>query len=68
MRDTASINDIEREYLLLVCKGYTSKEISIFVFKGVRTVDGYRDSLFTRFGCHSMPMLIAKLFREGILH
>ena len=42
------LNEREITFLKLVCSELTYKEIADKMYKGVRTIDGYRDALFEK--------------------
>jgi two-component system invasion response regulator UvrY len=70
--DTATIlnrlSPREREFLKLVCheKEYTYEQIAEIMRLHVRTVDGYRQDLFNRFGIKSKTGLVLFILRNKL--
>jgi DNA-binding NarL/FixJ family response regulator len=48
----------EREVLLLICEEYSNAEIAEKLFISVRTVDGHRNNLLAKTGCHNTAGLV----------
>jgi two-component system invasion response regulator UvrY len=59
----------ERQFLKLVCheKEYTYPQIAEEMSVELRTVDGYRDSIFKKFGIHSKTGLVLFVLRNKLL-
>ena len=58
----------EREFLLLVCDDaeYTYDQMASKMGVSVRTIDGYRESLFQKFGIKSKTGLVLFTLRHGL--
>jgi DNA-binding NarL/FixJ family response regulator len=48
----------EREVLLLICEEYSNAEIAEKLFISIRTVDGHRNNLLAKTGCHNTAGLV----------
>jgi DNA-binding NarL/FixJ family response regulator len=48
----------EKEVLVLICKEYSNAEIAEKLFVSVRTVDGHRNNLLAKTGCHNTAGLV----------
>ncbi len=48
----------EREVLILICEEYSNAEIAEKLFISVRTVDGHRNNLLAKTGCHNTAGLV----------
>jgi DNA-binding NarL/FixJ family response regulator len=48
----------EREVLMLICEEYGNAEIAEKLFISVRTVDGHRNNLLAKTGCHNTAGLV----------
>lgn len=46
------------DFLKLLCTELTYRDIARVMEKSPRTIDGYRDQLFERLGCHSRTGLV----------
>ncbi len=53
-----ALNEREREFLKLACSELTYKEIADIMCLSPRTIDGYRENLFERFGIKSRVGLV----------
>jgi DNA-binding NarL/FixJ family response regulator len=62
------MTDREREFLKLVCheKEYTYDQIASLMGVQHRTVDGYRESIFTKFGIKSKTGLVLFVLRHRL--
>jgi DNA-binding NarL/FixJ family response regulator len=60
------LNEREKEFLRLACTELTYKDIAEKMNLSPRTVDDYRQSLFTRLRVHSRVGLVLYAIREGI--
>ena len=56
----------EREVLLLICKEYTTTEISEKLFLSGRTVEGHRVSLLAKIGCKNAAGLVIYAIKCGL--
>ncbi|MEO8765520.1 MAG: response regulator transcription factor [Ginsengibacter sp.] len=61
------LNDREIAFLKLVCSELTYKEIADKMFKGVRTIDGYRDALFEKLSVKTRVGLVLYAIKNGIV-
>ncbi len=61
------LNEKEREFLRWTCSELSYKEIAGKMFVSPRTVDDYRQSLFTRLKVHSRVGLVMYAIRNGIV-
>ncbi|MBE7170620.1 MAG: response regulator transcription factor [Williamsia sp.] len=62
------LNERELEFLRLVCSERTYKEIADEMNKGVRTIDGYRDTLFEKLDVKTRVGLVLYAIKNGIVH
>lgn len=65
-RAVDSINDTEKEVMLLVAQGFTTKEIAALTFASIRTVDGRRKSALEKLGAKNTAHGIALLYQFKI--
>ena len=61
------LNEREIAFLKLVCSELTYKEIADKMYKGVRTIDGYRDELFEKLNIKSRVGLVLFAIKNGIV-
>jgi two-component system invasion response regulator UvrY len=61
------LNDREIAFLKLVCSELTYKEIADKMYKGVRTIDGYRDALFEKLNVKTRVGLVLYAIKNGIV-
>jgi DNA-binding NarL/FixJ family response regulator len=59
--------DQELKVLGYIVNGHSSKEIADLINKGKRTVDGYREVLLKKTGCHNSKELIAFALNNKII-
>lgn len=57
----------EIELLILVCKGFTAKEIAKIQKRPYRTVEGARDRLFNRINAHNAQAALVYALKHGIV-
>lgn len=62
------LNERELDFLRLVCSELTYKEIADRMNKGVRTIDGYRDTLFEKLDVKTRVGLVLYAIKNGIVH
>lgn len=62
----AELNENEEEFLRLCCTELTYKEIAERMYKSPRTIDGYREDLFTKLGITSRTGLVLYALKTGI--
>ena len=62
-----SMNDRELSFLQFSCSELTYQEIAEKMFLSPKTVDGYRNTLFERFGVKSRVGLVIFAIREGLV-
>jgi DNA-binding CsgD family transcriptional regulator len=55
----------EKQFLILACSELTYKQIAVEMNLSERTVDGYRESLFRKFGVQSRVGLCLEALRKG---
>lgn len=67
INSTPVLNDREVEFLKLACSELTYKEIADEMHVAVRTVDGYRDTLFEKLGCKSRVGLVLFAVKHSIV-
>jgi len=60
------LNEREREFLRLACTELTYKDIAEKMNLSPRTIDDYRQSLFTRLKVHSRVGLVLYAIRNGV--
>ena len=61
------LTDREREVLILLARGLSSKEIASELAISIRTVDAHRANLMRKLGVKSVALLTQAAIREGIL-
>lgn len=61
------LNEREIAFLKLVCSELTYKEIADKMYKGVRTIDGYRDALFDKLNVKTRVGLVLYAIKNGIV-
>lgn len=61
------LNEREREFLRWTCSELSYKEIAEKMFLSPRTVDDYRQSLFTKLKVHSRVGLVMYAIKHGIV-
>ncbi len=64
---STQLNARELHFLKLACSDLTYAEIAELMFVSVRTVDGYRESLFHKFGVKSRVGMVMEALRQGII-
>lgn len=52
------LSEREKQVLLLICEEYSNAEIAEKLFISVRTVDGHRNNLLAKTGCHNTAGLV----------
>jgi two-component system, NarL family, invasion response regulator UvrY len=63
-----NLNELEIEFLKLVCTELTYKEIAQKMNKSPRTIDGYRDTLFVKLDVKSRVGLVTFAIKNGIVN
>ncbi|MGC4021385.1 MAG: response regulator transcription factor [Cyclobacteriaceae bacterium] len=61
------ISDKEREFIRLATSDNTYKEIAIQMKVSERTVDGYRESVFSKFKVQSRTGMVIEAIRRGLV-
>jgi two-component system invasion response regulator UvrY len=64
---TISLNKRELDFLRFVCTEMTYKEIAGKMYLSVRTIDGYRDTLFDKLQVRTRVGLVMYAIRSGIV-
>lgn len=62
-----SLTDRERQTLNMILSGRSNREIAEGLGISVKTVDKHRTSLMQKLGVHSVPQLMAKALKEGMI-
>lgn len=62
-----SLSKNEEEFLVLLCDGLTNNEIADKMSLSPKTIDGYREHLFKRFGVHSRVSLVVFAMKNGLV-
>ena len=65
--DLRALTDREREVLILLARGLSTKEIAVRLDIGVRTVETHRANLMRKLGVRSVALLTQVAIREGII-
>ena len=65
--DVRSLTEREREVLILLARGLSTKEIAATLDIGSRTVETHRSNLMRKLGVRSVALLTQVAIREGIL-
>lgn len=61
------LNDRELKFLQLACSEYTYKEIADIMFLSVKTIDGYRNSLFEKLQVKSRVGLVLYAIKNNLV-
>ena len=67
LRDRNKLTVREKEILLLVAAGNSSKEIAKKLFLGVSTVETHRANLMTKIGARNVAQLVQYAFENGLV-
>lgn len=67
LRDRKRLTAREKEILLLVAAGNSSKDIAKKLFLGVSTVETHRANLMTKVGARNVARLVQYAFENGLL-
>jgi DNA-binding NarL/FixJ family response regulator len=67
LRDRNELTAREKEILLLVAAGNSSKEIAQKLFLGVSTVETHRANLMTKVGARNVAQLVQYAFENGLV-
>ena len=67
LRDRNKLTAREKEILLLVAAGNSSKEIAKKLFLGVSTVETHRANLMTKVGARNVAQLVQYAFENGLV-
>lgn len=62
-----TLNDRELKFLHLACSEYTYKEIADLMFLSVKTIDGYRNSLFEKLQVKSRVGLVLYAIKNNLV-
>jgi DNA-binding NarL/FixJ family response regulator len=65
--DPMYVNEKERQFLSLACQDLTYKEIADAMNVAERTVCGYRDSLYTKWGVHTRIGLVLEAVKRDLV-
>ena len=65
--DPQYITEKEKQFLQFACTEMSYKQIADVMSVGERTVDGYRESLFTKLGVHSRIGLILEALKRDLV-
>lgn len=65
--DLRVLTDREREVLILLARGFVTKEIAAALDIGTRTVETHRANLMRKLGLRSVALLTQVAIREGIV-
>lgn len=65
--DLRALTEREREVLILLARGSSTKEIAASLDIGVRTVETHRANLMRKLGVRSVALLTQVAIREGII-
>ncbi len=66
-QDLSSLTDREREVLIMLARGLSTKEIASALGIGTRTVETHRANLMRKLGVRSVALLTQMAIREGIV-
>lgn len=64
---TQLLSDREREVLLLVAEGYSTKEIGQTMFLSTKTIETHRKNIMTKLEVHNVAGMVRIAFKEGLL-
>ncbi|WP_422358839.1 response regulator [Reichenbachiella sp.] len=67
LSDTAELSDMELTFLQYACSDLTYKQIADKMNKAVRTVDGYRESVFQKFKVQSRVGMAMEAIRRELV-
>lgn len=57
----------EKEILLLICKGYTTKEIAKRLFRAINTIEAHRRNMKEKIGCENIVGMVFYAIRIGLI-
>ncbi|MGC2063363.1 MAG: response regulator transcription factor [Thermodesulfovibrionales bacterium] len=60
------LSDREREVLQLMAEGRTSKEIALYLYVSIKTVETHRTNIMTKLDIHNIAELTKYAIREGL--
>jgi DNA-binding NarL/FixJ family response regulator len=66
-KEVIELTDSEKMMLEAISKGWTSKQIARVIHKSPRTIDKYRQEIYSKFGVESKEQLVVKAVRVGLL-
>ena len=66
-KDGIFVTDKEIELVQMLSDGHRNKSISEQLAISVRTVEDRLDKLRAKTGCKSLPQLVAKFIRDGVI-
>ncbi|MFK7755994.1 MAG: response regulator transcription factor, partial [Flavobacteriales bacterium] len=64
---TQLLSDREREILVLVAEGYSSKEIADKVHLATKTIETHRKNIMTKLEVHNVAGMVRVAVKEGLL-
>jgi DNA-binding NarL/FixJ family response regulator len=64
---TQLLSDREREVLILVAEGYSTKEVGETMFLSTKTIETHRKNIMTKLEVHNVAGMVRVAFREGLL-
>lgn len=62
------ISNAEKEVLILLCEGHTSKEIGQVLFRSEETIKSHRKNLLSKFQCKNVAALVNYAHEKLLLH
>jgi two-component system, NarL family, invasion response regulator UvrY len=65
---TPELNEREKEFLQHACSDFTYQQIANKMFLSIKTIDGYRNILFEKFGVKSRTGLALYAVRHGLVN
>jgi DNA-binding NarL/FixJ family response regulator len=66
-KEIIELTSTEKIMLEAISKGWTSKQIAKVINKSPRTIDKYRQEIYSKFEVESKEQLVAKAVRIGLL-
>lgn len=62
-----ALSATEQEIVKLICKGYSSCEMSRQLFKSTRTIEGYRRSILEKTGTRNVAGIVIYAIEHGMV-
>lgn len=67
IKQTQLLSDREREILILIAEGHSSKEIGDTIFLSIKTIETHRKNIMNKLEVHNVAGMVRIAVREGLL-